>query len=56
MTALVLHLSDIHIKTAKDPILKRSQEIAASVTPSLPAATHVFEGRPGLRKFWQKRY
>ncbi len=42
MTALVLHLSDIHIKTAKDPILKRSQEIAASVTPSLPAATHVF--------------
>ena len=42
MTALVLHLSDIHIKTAKDPILNRSQEIAASVTPSLPGATHVF--------------
>lgn len=42
MTAVVLHLSDIHIRTAKDPILKRSQEIAASVTPSLPGATHVF--------------
>lgn len=30
MTAIVLHLSDIHIKTAKDPILKRGASIAAA--------------------------
>lgn len=42
MTAVVLHLSDIHIKTDKDPILKRGTEIAATVFSSLPAASHVF--------------
>lgn len=42
MTAVVLHLSDIHIKTAKDPILHRGAEIAATVFSSLPAASHVF--------------
>lgn len=42
MTAIVLHLSDIHIKTAKDPILQRGKDIAATVFPSLPAASHVF--------------
>ncbi|MCE1180696.1 MAG: metallophosphoesterase, partial [Rhodocyclales bacterium] len=42
MTAVVLHLSDIHIKTAKDPILKRGASIAAATFASLPAASHVF--------------
>lgn len=42
MTAVVLHLSDIHIKTAKDPILKRGASIAATTFASLPAASHVF--------------
>lgn len=42
MTAVVLHLSDIHIKTAKDPILKRGDSIAAATFASLPAASHVF--------------
>ena len=42
MTAVVLHLSDIHIKTPKDPILKRGAAIAAATFVSLPAASHVF--------------
>lgn len=42
MTALVLHLSDIHIKTSTDPILKRGKDIAASTFSSLPSASHVF--------------
>ena len=42
MTAVVLHLSDIHIKTAKDPILQRGGDIAATVFSSLPSASHVF--------------
>jgi hypothetical protein len=42
MTAVVLHLSDIHIKTAKDPILKRGASIAATTFASLPTASHVF--------------
>lgn len=42
MTAVVLHLSDIHIKTAQDPILKRQADIARSVYPFLPPAQHVF--------------
>lgn len=42
MTAVVLHLSDIHIKTVKDPILKRGASIAAATFASLPAASHVF--------------
>ena len=42
MTAVVLHLSDIHIKTANDSILKRGTAIAAATYSSLPAASHVF--------------
>ncbi|MFA6180235.1 MAG: metallophosphoesterase [Candidatus Methylopumilus sp.] len=42
MTAVVLHLSDIHIKNTKDPILQRGGEIAATTYSSLPAASHVF--------------
>ena len=42
MTAVVLHLSDIHIKTANDPILHRGADIAATVFLSLPSASQVF--------------
>jgi len=42
MTAVVLHLSDIHIKTSKDPILQRGTAIAAATFSSLPSASHVF--------------
>lgn len=42
MTAVFLHLSDIHIKTPNDPILKRGESIAACVFSSLPVASHVF--------------
>lgn len=42
MTVVVLHLSDIHIKTSQDPILERGASIAATVFASLPSASHVF--------------
>lgn len=42
MTAVILHLSDIHIKSANDPILKRAKNIAACVFSSLPSASKVF--------------
>jgi Calcineurin-like phosphoesterase len=42
MPAVILHLSDIHIKSSQDPILKRGARIAASVNSVLPSATHVF--------------
>ncbi|MBK7490848.1 MAG: metallophosphoesterase, partial [Nitrosomonas sp.] len=42
MTVIVLHLSDIHIKTAKDPILQRGGEIASTIFSSLSSASHVF--------------
>lgn len=42
MTAVILHLSDIHIRTPRDPILKRGSSIAAATFASLPAASHVF--------------
>lgn len=42
MSAVILHLSDIHIKTAADPILRRTQEIAACTFSFLPTASHVF--------------
>lgn len=42
MTAVLLHLSDIHIKTPQDPILSRSNDIAACVFSYLPLASHVF--------------
>ena len=41
MTALVLHLSDIHIKSADDPILKRAPAIARTIFPALPNASAV---------------
>ena len=42
MTAVLLHLSDIHIKTPNDPILKRGESIAACLFSSLPSASHLF--------------
>lgn len=42
MTSVILHLSDMHIKSAKDPILKRAKSIAACVFSSLPSASRVF--------------
>jgi hypothetical protein len=42
MTAVILHLSDIHIKTARDLILKRAKSIAACVFSSLPSASQIF--------------
>jgi hypothetical protein len=42
LTAVILHLSDIHIKTAKDQILQRGTSIASATFASLPAASHVF--------------
>lgn len=42
MQAVILHLSDIHIKTANDPILKKGKEIAASTYLYLPSSAHVF--------------
>ncbi|MGJ7509868.1 metallophosphoesterase [Variovorax sp. GT1P44] len=41
MTALVLHLSDIHIKSERDPILKRASEIARATYHALPEASAV---------------
>lgn len=42
MTAVLLHLSDIHIKTPNDPILKRGESIAACLFSSLHSASHLF--------------
>lgn len=42
MTAVILHLSDIHIKSPQDPILKRANSIAACTFSSLPSASAVF--------------
>ena len=42
MTAVILHLSDIHIKSPQDPILKRAKNIAACMFSSLPSASRVF--------------
>jgi len=42
MTVLILHLSDIHIRSSQDPILSKSQQIASSIFSLLPTATHVF--------------
>lgn len=42
MTAVVLHLSDIHIRSDKDWILDKGSSIAACVFSSLPDATTVF--------------
>lgn len=42
MTAVVLHLSDIHIRSDKDWILSKGEQIAACTFASLPEATAVF--------------
>jgi hypothetical protein len=42
MKAVILHLSDIHIQTDKDPILRHGKEIAATTFEHLPSASHVF--------------
>jgi len=42
MQTVLLHLSDIHIKTPNDPILKKGKDIAACIYSSLPSASHVF--------------
>jgi predicted MPP superfamily phosphohydrolase len=36
MNLLILHLSDIHLKSARDPVLKRVEAIIASLRPHLP--------------------
>lgn len=41
MAAVVLHLSDIHIRSNKDPILKRAPEIARATYTALPNASAV---------------
>jgi len=42
MKVVLLHLSDIHIKTSDDQILKRGGEIASCLYPFLPLASHIF--------------
>jgi hypothetical protein len=42
MTALVLHLSDIHVQSVNDPILARHKLIANVLNPHLPSASAVF--------------
>lgn len=42
MQTVLLHLSDIHIKTHNDPILKKGKDIAACIYSFLPSASHVF--------------
>jgi hypothetical protein len=42
MSAVILHLSDIHIKSAQDTILKRGVDIAKCLYSSLPTASHIF--------------
>lgn len=41
MTVAILHLSDIHIKSDDDPILLKTNDIAACMFSSLPTASHV---------------
>lgn len=41
MSAIIIHLSDIHIKSDKDPILKRAPEIARATFAALPNASAV---------------
>lgn len=42
MTAIILHLSDIHISDEKDPVLKLASEISSAMQSYLPEASHVF--------------
>lgn len=41
MTAVVLHISDIHVRSAEDPILKRAPDIARATYAALPNASAV---------------
>lgn len=41
MDLIILHLSDIHIKTASDPVLARGEKIAKSVFKHLPDCKHL---------------
>jgi UDP-2,3-diacylglucosamine pyrophosphatase LpxH len=41
MTAIVLHLSDIHFRSGSDPVLSRAEQIAASVFSNLADASVV---------------
>lgn len=42
MSVLVLHLSDIHIRSASDWILNKSREVAAATFSALPQSSTVF--------------
>lgn len=42
MSVVLLHLSDIHIKSAQDQVLERGEDIAKCLYSSLPSASHVF--------------
>lgn len=42
MSAIILHISDIHIKNQNDPILKQSENIAKCLYQYLPQANKVF--------------
>lgn len=41
MKFMILHLSDIHIRNASDPILARDSKIAQSIFPYLPQIKHL---------------
>ena len=41
MNLLIIHLSDIHLKTSNDSILKRAESITAAMRPYLPNTTVV---------------
>jgi len=42
MTIVILHLSDIHVRSAGDPILDKGEKIAACVYSDLVTAAAVF--------------
>lgn len=42
MTAVIIHLSDIHVRSGNDPILARGEDIARASYRYLPEASHVF--------------
>lgn len=42
MAIVIVHISDVHIKTNRDPIVRRGSAIAAACFPSIPSASHVF--------------
>ena len=42
MTAVLIHLSDIHIRSPRDPILEMGPAIGRAAYRHLPEATHIF--------------